>query len=101
MTFAMAGMLKERTRAYRAQIPILGDIPILGQLFRSEQFQRNESELVIIVTPYLIQPAPNVASLATPIDGLRAPQAKGRRAPRLNVPSHRACSAPSAPPPAR
>ena len=50
-------------------MPWLGDIPVLGQLFRSQQFQRNETELVIIVTPYLVNPTPNIARLATPLDG--------------------------------
>lgn len=56
MTFAMAGMLKERTRAYRAQIPILGDIPILGSLFRYVKHGREETEVVIFVTPELVRP---------------------------------------------
>ena len=38
------------------KFPILGDIPILGALFRSSSFQRNETELVIIVTPHLVKP---------------------------------------------
>lgn len=56
MTFAMAGMLKERTRAYRSQIPILGDIPILGSLFRYVKHGREETEIVIFVTPELVRP---------------------------------------------
>ena len=54
-----------------SKIPWLGDIPVLGQLFRSERFKRNETELVIIVTPYLVKPANQ--RLATPVDGFRAP----------------------------
>jgi pilus assembly protein CpaC len=49
----------------------LGDIPILGALFRSNRFQRNETELVIIVTPYLVNPSPT--RLAAPTDGLFHP----------------------------
>lgn len=56
MTFAMAGMLKERTKAYRSQIPILGDIPILGSLFRYVKHGREETEIVIFVTPELVRP---------------------------------------------
>lgn len=56
MTFAMAGMLKERTNAYRSQIPILGDIPILGSLFRYVKHAREETEIVIFVTPELVRP---------------------------------------------
>ena len=51
--------------------PWLGDVPVLGQLFRPERFQRNETELVIIVTPYLVQPSRQ--QLVTPADGFRAP----------------------------
>ncbi len=56
MTFAMAGMLKERTAAYRSQIPILGDIPIVGSLFRFIKHAREETEVVIFVTPELVRP---------------------------------------------
>ena len=52
-------------------MPGLGDIPILGALFRSDTFQRNESELVIIVTPYLVRPASQ--RLVTPTDGFVPP----------------------------
>jgi pilus assembly protein CpaC len=56
MTFAMAGMLKERSRAFRSQIPILGDLPILGSLFRYVKHGREETEVVIFVTPELVRP---------------------------------------------
>ncbi len=54
-----------------SKVPGLGDIPILGALFRSNKFQNNESELVVIVTPYLVQPSTTVA--AAPTDGFEAP----------------------------
>ncbi len=56
MTFAMAGMLKEHTKAFRSQIPILGDIPIIGSLFRFVKHGREETEVVIFVTPELVRP---------------------------------------------
>lgn len=56
MTFAMAGLLDERTTATRAQIPILGDIPIIGAAFRYVKHDRDEKELVIFVTPSLVRP---------------------------------------------
>lgn len=56
MTFAMAGMLKERTAATRAAIPLLGDLPVVGALFRYVKHQREETELVIFVTPELVRP---------------------------------------------
>jgi pilus assembly protein CpaC len=54
-TFAMAGLLNEETRTVLNKIPFLGDIPILGALFTSKEFQKSESELVIIVTPRLVR----------------------------------------------
>ena len=51
--------------------PFLGDLPILGALFRSTNFKRNETELVVVVTPYLVKPVSG--QLATPIDGYRSP----------------------------
>jgi pilus assembly protein CpaC len=52
-------------------VPWIGDIPILGALFRSDRFQRGETDLVVIVTPYLVQPAQT--RLAAPTDGLQLP----------------------------
>jgi pilus assembly protein CpaC len=69
-SYVLAGLLQNNDTQNVSKVPGLGDIPILGQLFRSQQFQRNESELVIIVTPYLVNPAPRVANLAAPTDGL-------------------------------
>ncbi|HEX3862231.1 MAG TPA: type II and III secretion system protein family protein [Stellaceae bacterium] len=70
-SFALAGLLENTATQNISKVPALGDIPIIGQLFRSQQFQRNETELVIIVTPYLVKPT--VTSLATPVDGYIAP----------------------------
>ena len=67
----IAGLLKNTNTNNINKAPFLGDIPILGALFRSTSFQRSETELVIIVTPYLVRPVSN--QLATPIDGYRAP----------------------------
>jgi pilus assembly protein CpaC len=54
-------------------VPGIGDIPILGQLFRSQQFQKGETELVILVTPYLVRPVETVSALSTPTDGFIPP----------------------------
>jgi pilus assembly protein CpaC len=70
-SFALAGLLQNTSQQNVSKIPGLGDIPILGQLFRSDLFQRNETELVIIVTPYLVRPTET--ALASPTDGFRAP----------------------------
>lgn len=56
MTVAMAGMLSETSRATYAKVPILGDIPVVGTLFRYVQHRRNETELMIFVTPRLVRP---------------------------------------------
>jgi len=55
-SFAIAGLLQENIREAIAKYPLLGDIPILGALFRSTSFQKNETELIIIVTPRLVKP---------------------------------------------
>ena len=70
-SFMIAGLLQNSNTNNIEKAPFLGDIPILGALFRSTKFQRNETELVIIVTPYLVRPVSG--QLATPADGYRAP----------------------------
>jgi pilus assembly protein CpaC len=70
-SFALAGLLMHNTSQNISKVPWLGDIPILGALFRSNKFQNNETELVVIVTPYLVRPP--VTALATPLDGWVVP----------------------------
>jgi pilus assembly protein CpaC len=70
-SFMIAGLLQNSNTNNIQKAPFLGDVPILGTLFRSTKFQRNETELVIIVTPYLVRPVSG--QLATPVDGYRAP----------------------------
>ena len=55
-SFAIAGLLSETIRDGGAKFPLLGDIPLLGALFRSRSFQKRESERIIIVTPHLVRP---------------------------------------------
>jgi pilus assembly protein CpaC len=55
-SFAIAGLLLDASQERLRAFPGLGDIPILGELFQSDRFQRNETELLIIVTPYLVRP---------------------------------------------
>jgi pilus assembly protein CpaC len=71
-SMAMAGMLQTINSRNIDQVPWLGDVPILGALFRSSGFQKDETELVVIVTPRLVQPAPPGMELATPLDNLRS-----------------------------
>lgn len=66
-SFAIAGLLSESTRANIKKYPLLGDIPILGVLFRSKQFQKNETELVIIATPHFVKPL-DMAKQTLPTD---------------------------------
>jgi pilus assembly protein CpaC len=66
-SFAIAGLLRENVRDVMRKFPLLGNIPILGVLFRSREFQRSETELVIIVTPRLVKPL-NVAQATLPTD---------------------------------
>ncbi|WP_088181996.1 type II and III secretion system protein family protein [Sphingobium sp. Z007] len=75
--FMIAGLLNSETGNTINKVPFLGDVPILGSLFKSRSFQRNETELVIIVTPYLAKPM-NASDVRLPTDGFRnATQAQG------------------------
>lgn len=65
-SFAIAGMLLDRNSHTLQEVPGLSEIPILGRLFNSEAFQREETELVIIVTPYMVRPSSE--PLPTPVD---------------------------------
>lgn len=71
--FAIAGLLQNSFETDTINTPWVADIPILGALFASRRYQRKETELVIIVTPRLVQPAPHVRDLATPFDAFEAP----------------------------
>ncbi len=74
-SFAIAGLLQDDFRDLNSQVPWLGDIPILGALFRSAEYQREQSELVIIITPHLVTPTRGEA-LALPTDRVRPPSEK-------------------------
>jgi len=71
-SFALAGLLNNKQTQSIEKFPFLGDIPILGQLFRSSRFQNNETELVIIITPYIVKPTTE-ENLSLPTDGIIAP----------------------------
>jgi pilus assembly protein CpaC len=71
-SFAIGGLLSSGIQNAISKTPGLGDLPVLGMLFRSTAFRRDESELVIIVTPYLVRPVGEPV-LATPNDGYKAP----------------------------
>lgn len=67
-SFAVAGLLQNDSSLSQNQLPWIGDVPILGSLFKSSSFQKHDTELVVIVTPRLVQPATPGQVLATPLD---------------------------------
>ncbi len=71
-SFAIAGLLQDDFGDSVSQVPWLGDVPILGTLFRSSDFQRNQSELVIIITPHLVA-ATNSDALSMATSNMRIP----------------------------
>jgi Flp pilus assembly secretin CpaC len=66
-SFAIAGLLHRTSLQDIVKFPWLGDVPVLGTLFKSDAYQREETELVIIITPYLVEPTSN--KLSTPLTG--------------------------------
>lgn len=83
-SLVIAGLIKEETRQAMDAVPGVDRIPVLGALFRSRDFANNETELVIIVTPYLVDPT-NPSALASPGDGFQpASTAAGIFLGRLN-----------------
>jgi pilus assembly protein CpaC len=71
-SFMIAGLMSNNHYNNFSKTPGVGDVPVLGALFRSNAFQRNETELVIIITPYLVKPV-NGTDIALPTDGYKAP----------------------------
>jgi pilus assembly protein CpaC len=72
-SFAIAGLLQENINDSISKFPILGDIPVLGALFRSRSFQKRETELVIVVTPRLVKPVSGPDQIALPTDYYNEP----------------------------
>ena len=72
-SFAVAGLLRNDFKDTVRQIPILGTLPIIGTLFRSTGFQKDQTELVMIVTPRLVKPIENVADVRLPTDRVGDP----------------------------
>ncbi len=62
-SFAIAGLLQDNVTQSDSALPYLGEMPVLGALFRSDDFRRNQTELVIIVTPYVVRPVSDPAQL--------------------------------------
>ncbi len=72
-SFAIAGLLKKTTLDDMSGLPGFQDVPVLGTLFKSNSFQREDTELVIIVTPYVVVPASSPSKLQAPTDGFKPP----------------------------
>lgn len=70
-SFMIAGLMSANSQSSLEKAPGIGDVPILGNLFRSRDFRRGETELVIIVTPYLVKPV-NAKDIKLPTDGFRS-----------------------------
>ncbi|QIG81789.1 type II and III secretion system protein family protein [Sphingosinithalassobacter tenebrarum] len=71
-SFMIAGLLSNTHQNSIDKAPGIGDLPVLGALFRSNDFQRSETELVVVITPYLVKPV-NGSDIRLPTDGYRAP----------------------------
>ncbi len=67
-SFAVAGLLQNDTNMAQNQLPWIGDVPVLGSLFKSSKFQKHDTELVVIVTPRLVRPSVPGQVLASPLD---------------------------------
>jgi len=67
-SFAIAGLLQNTGNTQQQQLPWIGDVPVLGALFRSAQYQKQETDLVIIVTPRLVRPTRPGDTVRTPAD---------------------------------
>ena len=72
-SFAIAGLIEDQFLDSAAQLPWLGDVPVLGALFRSSDYQRSQTELVIIITAHLVTPTRGEA-LTLPTDRIKPPR---------------------------
>jgi pilus assembly protein CpaC len=68
-SFVIGGLLQNVSTTAQDQLPWLGDVPVLGALFRSAQYQKNETDLAIIVTPHIVRPISPGTPVKTPLDG--------------------------------
>jgi len=67
-SFMLGGLLQNNSQTNQDQLPWLGDVPVLGTLFRSAEYQRNETDLVIVVTPHVVRPLRPADQVHTPLD---------------------------------
>ena len=71
-SFVIAGLLSNKVSTKNDRTPLFGNLPVLGALFRSDSFRRNETELVIVITPHLVKPV-TAGKIHLPTDGFLAP----------------------------
>lgn len=77
-SFAIAGLLQDSLRQADKALPGIGEVPILGALFRSDRFQRNETELVILITPFVVRPVNDINQLRMAGDNYTVPNDRDR-----------------------
>ncbi|MCC8938340.1 type II and III secretion system protein family protein [Bradyrhizobium sp. Arg62] len=77
-SFAIGGLIRRNFNNDIDEFPWLGDVPVLGALFRSSSFKKSETELVIIVTPYIVRPGSNPNKMSAPSDRIAPPSDAGR-----------------------
>lgn len=77
-SFAIAGLLQDSLRQADKSLPGIGEVPILGALFRSDRFQRNETELVILITPFVVKPVNDPNQLRMAGDNYTVPNDRDR-----------------------
>ncbi len=77
-SFAIAGLLETDHTQGHSGVPIAGDIPVLGALFRDNSFDNKETELVIVVTPFVVRPVNDASALHLPTDGYTMPRPADR-----------------------
>jgi len=67
-SFVLAGLLQNQSQTAQNQLPWIGDVPVLGALFSSKSYQKNETDLIIIVTPRIVRPTRPGDVIKTPLD---------------------------------
>ena len=82
-TFALAGMFQRNMSNVADRVPVLGDVPILGKLFQSSRYKRNETELVILITPFLMKPSDTPKALALPAQKTEPTVRRVRQSPSM------------------
>ena len=70
----LGGLLQDTGNTAQDQLPWVGDVPVLGALFRGSEYQKNETDLVIVVMPHIVRPMPATVAARTPLDGTGAGQ---------------------------